>query len=174
LHIALLAEANTEDRNYVETVDSPVKSKEFKLRSVQNKEQSNADTGGVDKDKAYNNENIGKRCNKMCDVMETFLSKCAIATNPTSPPVTPQYPRTPPTCYKCGVICRVNVWLKGTRRTQQELLQILNGQRSSVTGGEDLDISLPVRQKCPEGNLIFSSLYNIFTKDYTMLIHIKF
>jgi len=37
-------------------------------------------------------------------VIETFLSKCAIATNPTSPPVMPQYTKTPPTCYNCGVI----------------------------------------------------------------------
>jgi len=40
----------------------------------------------------------------MCDVMETFLSKCAIATNATSQPVTPQYARPPPTCYNCGVL----------------------------------------------------------------------
>jgi len=32
LHIALLAEANTENRNIVETMDSPVESKEFKIR----------------------------------------------------------------------------------------------------------------------------------------------
>jgi len=62
LHIALLAEAHTEDRNIVETVDSPVKSKEFKLRRVQNKEQNNDETAVVNMDKAYNYESIGERC----------------------------------------------------------------------------------------------------------------
>jgi len=103
LHIALLAEANTDDRNNAEPVESPVKSKEFKLRSVRNKEQINDEVVAGDKDKAYNNESIEERCKKMCDVMETFLSKCAIATNTTSPPVTPQYAWPPSTCYNCGV-----------------------------------------------------------------------
>jgi len=104
LHIALLAEANTELKLNTAPDDPMARGKQYKGRGVQN--TSNANNGSFN----VSVDSINNRCDKICEMLETMCKNNEKGNTITSA-TTSSTPRTgkptqPPiksiTCYKCG------------------------------------------------------------------------
>jgi len=104
LHIALLAEANTEAKLNVAQDDPTTGGKEYKVRGVQNTSSANTGASNVSID------SINNRCDKICEMLETMGKNngkgdttMSVTTGPTPGVVkTTQPPIESITCYKCG------------------------------------------------------------------------
>jgi len=66
LHIALLAEANTESKLNAAQDDPTTRGKDYKARGVQNANNANNGTSNVSVD------SINNRCDKICEMFETM------------------------------------------------------------------------------------------------------
>jgi len=104
LHIALLAEANTEAKPVAAPEDSQTRTNNYKARVVQNVHQpaANAQTASV--------ESINDRCDKICKMLASICADKTPGTmtaQRTEASTTETAPSTPTsnaniTCYKCG------------------------------------------------------------------------
>jgi len=104
LHIALLAEANTEAKPVAAPEDSQTRTNNYKTRVVQNvhKSAANAQTASV--------ESINDRCDKICEMLESMCQDkvpgTAIAqrTDASTTGTAPSMPTSNANiiCYKCG------------------------------------------------------------------------
>jgi len=102
LHIALLAEANTEAKRAIALEDSQTRANKYKARVVQN---ANKPVGSA---QAASIDSINDRCDKICEMLENIYKDKVVATaSRTDTTAAGNSPSTPVsnaniTCYKCG------------------------------------------------------------------------
>jgi len=78
LRIVLLAEANTVERVIVEAVEAPAKVKEYKVRTAIIIEEA---TVAAVMWEPTGKDDLEKRCERMCEVMEMLVKNCAMGKN---------------------------------------------------------------------------------------------
>jgi len=115
LHIALLAEANTESKLNVAQDDSITPGTKYKARGVQNTSNANNGSSNVSVD------SINNRCDKICEMLENMCKNnvkedttttVATVSTPGALNVTPG-PIVSITCYKCGNLRHYSITCPG-------------------------------------------------------------